>query len=54
MHCLKLYQMFSLWWRRHDSEDQLRIMFEVAEPMLVGQRIWRQPVEQAQRVKEET
>ncbi|CAJ1944379.1 unnamed protein product [Cylindrotheca closterium] len=43
-----LQNMFSLWWRRHDSEDQLRIMFEVAEPMLVGKRIWRQPVQQQQ------
>lgn len=40
-------QLFSLWWRRHDSEDQFRIMFEVAEPMLKGKRIWRQPVQQS-------
>lgn len=44
--------MFSLWWRHHDSEDQLRIMFAVADPMLVGIRIWRQPVQQAAKVKE--
>eukprot|EP00980_Cylindrotheca_fusiformis_P014817 scaffold4031_cov135-Cylindrotheca_fusiformis.AAC.4 len=39
-----LENMFSLWWKRHSSQAQLDIMVEVAEPMLFGNRIWRQPI----------
>jgi hypothetical protein len=35
--------MFSLWWKSHNSQAQLDLLFQVAKPMLFGDRVWKPP-----------